>query len=157
MFSLQTERNATTTTQTEHDATATKQTEYNATATTRTEYNIIPWASGNISVFYLYAILAWSLPLPPPRLHPYRPPFVKCRMSRLFCDNCHLQSIAAPRYTGRNLINQFSSERKRKMKKDTLLGLLVVAAAALLLLAVFVVVDGIPAVNAIASLVDVMR
>jgi hypothetical protein len=43
------------------------------------------------------------------------------------------------------------------MKKDTLLGLLVVAAAALLLLAVFVVVDGIPAVNAIASLVDVMR
>jgi len=58
MFSLQTERNATTTTRTEHDATATKQTEYNATATTRTEYNIIPWASGNISVFYLYAILA---------------------------------------------------------------------------------------------------
>ena len=43
------------------------------------------------------------------------------------------------------------------MKKDTLLGFLVVAAAAVLLLAVFCWVDGVPAANQLASLIDVMQ
>ena len=43
------------------------------------------------------------------------------------------------------------------MKKDTLLGLLVVIAAVVVVLAVFCWIDGIPAANLIASLIDVMR
>ena len=61
------------------------------------------------------------------------------------------------RYTGRNLINQSVNERMRKMKKDAALGFVVVVVFVAILLVVFCWVDGIPAVNAIASLVDVMR
>lgn len=45
----------------------------------------------------------------------------------------------------------------RKMKKDCLLGLFVVIAAVVVVLAVFCWIDGIPAANAIASLIDVMQ
>ena len=43
------------------------------------------------------------------------------------------------------------------MKKDTLLGFIVVVVVVVVVFAVFVVADGIPAVNSIASLIDVMQ
>ena len=52
------------------------------------------------------------------------------------------------RYTGR---------KEEDMKKDAALGFVVVVVFVAILLVVFCWVDGIPAVNAIASLVDVMR
>ena len=43
------------------------------------------------------------------------------------------------------------------MKKDCLLGLFVVIAAVVVVLAVFCWIDGIPAANLIASLIEAMR
>jgi len=46
---------------------------------------------------------------------------------------------------------------EKKMKNPLIVAMCIVAAAVLLLLAVFIVIDGIPAASAIASLIDVMQ
>ena len=46
---------------------------------------------------------------------------------------------------------------EKKMKNPLIVAMCIVAAAVLLLLVVFVVIDGIPAASAIASLIDVMQ
>lgn len=53
--------------------------------------------------------------------------------------------------------NQSVNERMRKMKKDAALGFVVVVVFVAIVFAVFVVIDGIPAASAIASLIEVMR
>jgi len=61
----------------------------------------------------------------------------------------------AVHWTQPNQSVQFRKEED--MKKDAALGFVVVVVFVAILLVVFCWVDGIPAVNAIASLIDVMR